>query len=633
MNNANIEWDQSQCDVIEASSEKRLLVGASPGTGKTAVACARVSRLIEQIGLEPSRILLISFTRTAVQEIRNRIANHLEDKTAAYAVKITTLDSYAWAIHSGFDEQTKMFHSFEENIQKMLTFVKQNEYVIEYLQELEHLIVDEAQDIVGIRADLVVEIINKLSSSCGVTVFTDEAQAIYGFADKADDREIPVGTIKTPTLSERLRLNQSAPFEGYELTEVHRTDSSQLLTIFSDTRHKVLTTTSETANKLAEINEEIIRLSHGKAPPVDDTDRPVSEDTFILYRRRCDVLLTTSKLMQVDRPHRVRMSGLPVCIAPWIGATLSEHTDADLTQDKFVELWAKKVDGTALAAYEDDEAWNHLVRIAGRTQTIVDMRLLRQRLGRKQPPAEVCHAELGLHGPIVGTIHASKGREADTVHLMLPNRQGSKVDQDEEARVVFVGATRGRSRLLVGQGYHHLADRIEKSGRVYRLLTNYNKSRAQVEIGRDNDIMAEGLASRRFFTSIDAVRTSQEHIRSFADKAAPLIAESHPELSFAYRLRENRGDHYLATLSKNVDSDLFVIAKKIQAKLGGGLRRPPDKIKYLHARGVRTIVLPPDAPEAETLYEPWRSSGIILAPLVLGYSTVFFPYSGKKRRQ
>ena len=82
-------------------------------------------------------------------------------------------------------------------------------------------------------------------------------------------------------------------------------------------------------------------------------------------------------------------------------------------------------------------------RIAGRTQTVVDMRLLRQRLGRKQPPAELCHAELGLHGPIVGTIHASKGREADTVHLMLSDTHGRDIDQDEEARVVFVGATRG----------------------------------------------------------------------------------------------------------------------------------------------------------------------------------------------
>ena len=52
-----------------------------------------------------------------------------------------------------------------------------------------------------------------------------------------------------------------------------------------------------------------------------------------------------------------------------------------------MELWAGRVHGTPLAIYEPDEAWEHLVRIAGRTQAVVEMQLLRQRLGRKQPPA------------------------------------------------------------------------------------------------------------------------------------------------------------------------------------------------------------------------------------------------------
>ena len=77
-----------------------------------------------------------------------------------------------------------------------------------------------------------------------------------------------------------------------------------------------------------------------------------------------------------------------------------------------------------------------------------------------------------------------------------------------------------------------------------------------------------------------------------------------------------------------MNADLFVVANAVQAKLDGGRRRPPDRIRHLHVHGVRTIVLPPDAPEGEKLHEPWRSSGIILAPLVLGYSTAVFPQRG-----
>lgn len=621
---ALIEWDESQRAVIGAQPEDRLLVTAGPGTGKTAVACARVSQLIDQGGLEPSRIWLISFTRTAVGEIRDRIAAYLEDAAAAYAVKIATLDSHAWTLHSGFDEEAKILGTYEENIERVLDLVRQDENVGEYLETVEHLVVDEAQDIVGIRADLVVELIRKLSSSCGVTIFADEAQAIYGFAD---DREVRPGEAGEPPLPEKIRRGTAGAFGECELTQVHRTDSPQLLTIFSDTRRKVLTSADESEDKLAEIKDEVIRLAHGEAPRVDDTALAELENAFILYRRRCDVLLTTSMLTQNGIPHRVRMSGLPVCLAPWIGAALSEYTDADLSRDRFMALWADKVLGTSLATCKADDAWAHLVRIAGRTQTVVEMRLLRQRLGRKQPPAELCHAELGLQGPIVGTIHASKGREADTVHLMLSDTQGRNVDQDEEARVVFVGATRGRSRLLVGRGWRQFASRVETTGRAYCLQTKDNKPRAQVEIGHDADIEAEGLAGRSFFANPAAARTAQMRIRGFADEAVSLVAESDRDAGFVYRLKEDGQGQCLAVLSQAINTDLFTIANAVQAKLGGGRRRPPDRFRHLHVRGVRTIVLPPDTPEGETLFEPWRSSGIMLAPLVLGYSTAFFPFA------
>ena len=121
---ALIQWDSSQRAVIGAPGEDRILVGAGPGTGKTAVACARVSQLIDRDGVEPSRIWLISFTRTAVREIRDRIAAYLEDASAAFAVKIATLDSHAWTIHSGFDDNARILGSYEENIDKVLNLVR-----------------------------------------------------------------------------------------------------------------------------------------------------------------------------------------------------------------------------------------------------------------------------------------------------------------------------------------------------------------------------------------------------------------------------------------------------------------------------------------------------------------------------
>ena len=61
-------WDEEQRIVIELSGEDNKIIEAGPGSGKTAVACARVTKLIEEFDLEASKILLISFTRTAIKE-------------------------------------------------------------------------------------------------------------------------------------------------------------------------------------------------------------------------------------------------------------------------------------------------------------------------------------------------------------------------------------------------------------------------------------------------------------------------------------------------------------------------------------------------------------------------------------
>ena len=629
---APIEWDKSQREVIETSAGDRLLVEAGPGTGKTAVACARVSKLIEQDGLEPGFVYLVSFSRIAVREIRDRIAACVKDTSAANAVQITTLDALAWKILKRFDPQAKITGNYDDTIRKALDVIQQNltqqgESVADYFERsFEHLVVDEMQDIISDRAALVVAIINKLSSSCGVTVFADEAQAIYD--DWARDREVEAGKEKEPALSQKILDGAAGPFRNCDLTEVHRTSSPELLKIFSDTRDKVLTPAGGHWDKLAEIKAEITKLthSHGPAPDVNEDAfaKLELEDAFILHRWRVDVLATVMKLMEKGIPHRVRMSGLPVCLSPWIGAALSEHTESVLERKTFMKLWADRVDGTSLATCEADDAWALLVRVVGApTEARVKMWNLRRCLGRKPPPAELCDAAGGQHGPVVGTIHAAKGREADTVLLILPAGKEKK-NIDEAARILFVGATRARSRLLIGAADWQFVYWTPNS-RAYSLLRD-DVPCVRVEIGRDGDIGADGLADRTFFADSDAVHASQARIRNLANETVSLVAESDDSAESRYRLREDGQEQCLGVLSESVNEDLTKVMEKIREESGEDPKRLPDKIPHLHVRGVRTVVLRRGAPESENLLlEPWKTSRIMLAPVVLGYGELVFP--------
>ena len=135
-----MNWDNSQREVIDAPPEARLLISAGPGTGKTAVACARIAQLIAEHDVEPSAVWLVSFTRTAIREIRDRIAGYLDDPEDAHVVNLATLDSNAWRIHVGFDPNAR-FPSYEENIAKVLDLVRSDEDVADHLANLRHLLV------------------------------------------------------------------------------------------------------------------------------------------------------------------------------------------------------------------------------------------------------------------------------------------------------------------------------------------------------------------------------------------------------------------------------------------------------------------------------------------------------------
>src|SRR5688572_23477597 len=186
------DWDLEQLEVIMEPPASWQLVSAGPGAGKSAVACQRIAYLIDE-GLPASRILLASFTRTAVAELRDRIVSYAVAGDRARNVRISTIDSHAWSLRSGFDDEILPRAvgdgSYDLNIARTVELLRHRQPdLCDYLGRLEHLIIDEAQDVLGVRADLIVEILRCLPESCGVTILADHAQAIYGFTtDELDE--------------------------------------------------------------------------------------------------------------------------------------------------------------------------------------------------------------------------------------------------------------------------------------------------------------------------------------------------------------------------------------------------------------------------------------------------------------
>lgn len=616
------KWDSQQLAVIEARRNARQLVDAGPGTGKTAVACRRVAWLIDECDVTPSNVWLVSFTRTAVKEIRNRIRHYLKDPADVWSVKVATIDSHAWAIHSGFDAHASLTGSYEENIEQVTKLIRENDGVFEYLAEVEHLVVDEAQDIVGPRASLVLELIRKLDKECGVTVFADEAQAIYGFAD--DDGG---STRAEGHLPERLRAHPEMGFRETALSAIYRTDRKHLRKLFTEVRARVLAKSRNgDPDRLERVTEMVRGLADDEKATIEALDAQNHEalrSTFVLFRRRIDVL--NAACFWGTFPHRIRMSGLPTLVEPWLGSMLWDRTEKKLKKAEFEKLWTERIEGRGLTALTVQRAWELLVKTAGESLTLVSTQTLRAKLGRTAPPSDFVRADFGLGGPVFGTIHGCKGREADSVLLMLPASIRQDSDADEEARVVFVGATRAKAELRVGRGFKFIKSRrLDGSNRAYALQTKSGKPRAQVEFGHDGDLSAEGVAGRAFFRGADEVGAAHQWLLTHADRIEQFKAHAVPDLDWRYRVEPENGPP-LAFLSERVNSDLFEIGKDVKKALGwNGRLRPAYGPDHLKTFGAFTFVLHPDDPCRDRLHEPWATSGFVLAPVVQGFDMIYF---------
>ncbi len=82
-NSAKTKWTKAQTAAIEFSG-KSLLLSAGAGSGKTATLTEKVCRMVcdEECGTPISRMVIVTFTRAAAGELRERIAKKLSEKIA-----------------------------------------------------------------------------------------------------------------------------------------------------------------------------------------------------------------------------------------------------------------------------------------------------------------------------------------------------------------------------------------------------------------------------------------------------------------------------------------------------------------------------------------------------------------------
>ena len=79
---SEVKWTKEQRQVIE-SRNTNLLVSAAAGSGKTAVLIERIIELVldEKNPIDINKLLVVTFTKLAASEMRERVSKAIEKKT------------------------------------------------------------------------------------------------------------------------------------------------------------------------------------------------------------------------------------------------------------------------------------------------------------------------------------------------------------------------------------------------------------------------------------------------------------------------------------------------------------------------------------------------------------------------
>ena len=77
--------DKNQLKAVKAN-ERNVLVVAAPGSGKTTVIINRIKYLVDEVGVYTSNIIVITFTKAAALNMKNRYINTFHKESLLFLV-------------------------------------------------------------------------------------------------------------------------------------------------------------------------------------------------------------------------------------------------------------------------------------------------------------------------------------------------------------------------------------------------------------------------------------------------------------------------------------------------------------------------------------------------------------------
>ncbi|MFD9591751.1 UvrD-helicase domain-containing protein [Kitasatospora sp. NPDC059973] len=442
--------------VVDQPWDTRLLVTAGAGTGKTHTLVRRMDALVGNAdpdgALEAGELLVLSFSRAAVRELRDRIARHGEH---ARRVRVQTFDSWAYSllvqVHPDGEWSAL---SFDERIRAATDAIEKGALDALEAGPPAHLIVDEVQDLVGARREMVEALLDRLQDSCGFTLIGDPAQAIYDFQiqdpeEYADRTDLFLRWVRASYADDLVELVLTRNFRAVTPEARTALPLGRVVQGIGSAPEGVDAAAERLHGELRELLLDLPDLGPLTDSYTLDSLRSFPGTCAILTRDNRQALLVSQLLQEQGVPHALRRSLQDRPVPHWVAELLRSTEAATLTEARLRELLLAMPlpEGT-----DPDRVWRALRGAArGNGRGTLDVARLRGLVAERRFPDELADPEPARL--IVSTVHRSKGLEFDRVVLLTPptvtelRRQDNELDTPAEARALYVAMTRAREDL------------------------------------------------------------------------------------------------------------------------------------------------------------------------------------------
>lgn len=441
-----VDLTSAQREVVSQPWHAKTLVTAGAGAGKTTTLARRLEYLAGDEQLEASEILVLSFSRAAVRELRNRV-----DRMSGQSrrVRAQTFDGWAMSLlhQMNPDRNDLIGTSFDRRIELATEAISTGVMESFEFPLPAHIVIDEVQDLVGVRREMVEALIARYADNCGFTVVGDAAQSIYGFqvVDKVLRAEESNRFIRW------IRRNFSDELEEVVLDENFRAltpDAAIALPV-----GKILQNVPANARDADELGARVYGELRGLLDSlpefgqisdrfVQDSLRMVDSSTAILCRDNGQVLWLSKELGRYGIPHQIQRSPRTRPAPAWLATIIRNTNVAKLDERRFSELGGRTPGFPENAA----NVWKSLRRAAPSRNNQLDVDRLCKAIAEGRLPDELTS---GSSSPLLlSTIHRAKGLEFDRVLIVEPYDLNSRKEEGEdaidEARLFYVAMTRAR---------------------------------------------------------------------------------------------------------------------------------------------------------------------------------------------